>query len=64
MPQSAKIEMQFDQILEHDAYDDHAKTESNNESDDFSPINYEENEDLFYENNFPARHKRKSDQRW
>lgn len=63
MPQSAKIEMQFDPILEHDADDDHAKTESNNENDDFSPINYEENEDLFYENNIPAKHKRESEHR-
>lgn len=66
MPQSAKVEVQFDPISEvrvhHDADDEHAKSESNN-GDDFSPINYEENEDLFYENNFPSAFKRESDHR-
>lgn len=66
MPQSAKFEVHLDAISEvrvpHDADDDHAKSDSNN-GDDFSPINYEENETLFVENNFPSGFKRESDHR-
>lgn len=69
MPQSAKVDVQFDRNFDvqshQDIDDDHAKstTELNNGCD-FSAITYEEVEsDLFIDNSSHAGYKRESDHR-